>query len=59
MHGVRPWTEGGGPSGTLVWSTEGQDCPGIDASQIERLATSLFGDEAERRAGALNSTAGD
>jgi hypothetical protein len=59
MHGVRPWTEGGGPSGTLVWSTEGQDGSGIDASQIERLATSLFGDEAERRAGALNSTAGD
>ena len=23
-HGIRRWTEGGGPSGTLVWSTEGR-----------------------------------
>jgi hypothetical protein len=38
QHDIRPWTEGGGPSGTLVWSTEGQDGPGIDASEIERLA---------------------
>lgn len=42
QHGICPWTEGGGPSGMLVWSTEGQDGPGIDASKIERLATEVL-----------------
>ncbi len=42
QHGIRPWKEGGGPSGTLVWSTEGQAGLGIDASEIERLATEVL-----------------
>jgi hypothetical protein len=37
-HGVLPWTDGGGPNGILVWSTEGVSGPGIDSSEIERLA---------------------
>ena len=50
-HGIQPWTEGGGPSGTLVWSTEGQDGPGIDASEIERLAVQVSKTETRRTAG--------
>ncbi|WP_151523700.1 AAA family ATPase [Serinicoccus kebangsaanensis] len=41
-HGIAPWTEGGGPEGTLVWSTEGQPPDGIDAAQIEQLARGVF-----------------
>lgn len=37
-HGILPFSDGGGPNGTLVWSTEGQDHPGIDAAAIEELA---------------------
>lgn len=47
-NGIRPWTDGGGPSGTLVWSTEAQDGPGIDASEIERLAVEVLAAEARR-----------
>lgn len=47
-HGIRPWTEGGGRSGTLVWSTKGKDGPGIDANEIERLAIEVLGPEPSR-----------
>ena len=46
QHGIRPWNEGGGPSGTLVWSTEKQGTPGIDAREIEQLAIDIFGGDA-------------
>jgi hypothetical protein len=41
-HGNLPWTEGGGPNGTLVWSSE---APGrvIDSLEIENLAKQVFG----------------
>lgn len=42
-HGIRSWTEGGGPRGMLVWSTEGQDSRGIDSEAIEELARSVLG----------------
>jgi AAA domain/UvrD-like helicase C-terminal domain len=41
-HGIAPWTEGGGPEGMLVWSTEGRPPDGIDGRAIERLARELF-----------------
>jgi hypothetical protein len=43
---ILPWKEGGGSAGTLVWSTEGRDGRGIDAHEIEQLATQLFGGQA-------------
>ena len=45
-HGVLPWKEGGGSSGTLVWSTEGRNGRGIDAHEIDQLANQLFGGQA-------------
>jgi hypothetical protein len=42
-HEIVPWTEGGGRAGTLVWSTEGQNGPGIDANEIEQLARDVLG----------------
>lgn len=45
-HGIRPWNQGGGPSGTLVWSTEKQGTLGIDAREIEQLAIDVFGEDA-------------
>ncbi|MCX4239715.1 AAA family ATPase [Paraliomyxa miuraensis] len=42
-HGIRPWKEGGGPRGVLVWSTEGQESKGIDSEAIEALARSALG----------------
>jgi hypothetical protein len=43
-HGILPWTQGGGSTGTLVWSTEGQGgSRGIDAHEIEQLAIEVFG----------------
>ena len=41
-HGILPWHQGGGPSGSLVWSTEKQDTPGIDAHEIEQIALKVF-----------------
>jgi hypothetical protein len=38
-HGIRPWDQGGGPSGSLVWSAEKQGAPGINAHEIEQLAS--------------------
>jgi hypothetical protein len=37
---VLPWTDGGGPDGTLVWSTEQQ---GMDTPAIEQLARDVLG----------------
>ena len=46
-HGILPWTQGGGSTGTLVWSTEGQGgSRGIDAHEIEQLAIEVFGGHA-------------
>lgn len=42
-HGIDPWTEGGGPDGTLVWSTENRSTPGIDSRDIESLAREVLG----------------
>jgi hypothetical protein len=42
-HDIRPWTQGGGPAGALVWSTEAQAGAGIDAHEIEQLAIQVFG----------------
>lgn len=42
-HGITPWTDGGGPGGVLVWSTEGRPPAGIDAQEIARLAGEIFG----------------
>ncbi|NUW43299.1 AAA family ATPase [Nonomuraea rhodomycinica] len=41
-HGIKPWTDGGGPEGTLVWSTEGVGLEGINAQEIEALARQVF-----------------
>ncbi|HEX5716094.1 MAG TPA: AAA family ATPase [Thermoanaerobaculia bacterium] len=41
-HGILPWTEGGGPAGILVWSTEKSGNRGIDVQEIERLAREVF-----------------
>jgi hypothetical protein len=41
-HGILPWTEGGGPEGVLVWSTEKPRNRGIDVLEIERLAREVF-----------------
>ena len=46
QHGVLPWEQGGGPSGSLVWSAEKQDAPGIDAHEIEELAMEVFREDA-------------
>lgn len=43
QHGILPWDQGGGPAGSLVWSTEKQATPGIDAHEVEQLAIALFG----------------
>lgn len=42
-HGIEPWVDGGGPDGILVWSTEGRPPAGIDASEIEQLASDVLG----------------
>jgi hypothetical protein len=42
-HGVLPWSEGGGRSGTLVWSTEKVSSRGIDSHVIEALAREVLG----------------
>lgn len=42
-HDILPWTDGGGPAGTLVWSTEKLGNRGIDAHDIELLAIDVFG----------------
>lgn len=42
QHDIRPRDAGGGPAGTLVWSIEGAGGR-IDAKEIERLASELFG----------------
>lgn len=41
-HGIAPWTEGGGPNGTLVWSTEGHLSTGIDSTEIEQLVRDVL-----------------
>lgn len=41
-HGILPWTEGGGPNGLLMWSTEGVNSNGIDTQEIEHLATQVL-----------------
>lgn len=42
-HGILPWTDGGGPGGTLVWSEEGIDGQGINSHAIRELAGTVFG----------------
>lgn len=42
-HGIRPWEEGGGPAGALVWSEEGRGGGGIESDEIEALARRVFG----------------
>lgn len=42
-HGIRPWRDGGGPRGTLSWSTESRTTGGIDSAAIEQLARSVLG----------------
>ena len=42
-HGILPWNEGGGPNGTLVYSTEGRSSPGIDSEKIKQLAREALG----------------
>lgn len=41
-HGILPWTDGGGPNGTLVWSHENVDSPGISSREIRKLARDVF-----------------
>lgn len=41
-HGIHPWSDGGGPNGTLAWSTENIDGPGIDSTVVETLAREVF-----------------
>jgi ATP-dependent exoDNAse (exonuclease V) alpha subunit len=41
-HGILPWTDGGGPDGTLVSATENLSSAGIDAQAIEALAREVF-----------------
>ncbi|MEV4296033.1 AAA family ATPase [Microbispora rosea] len=41
-HDILPWTQGGGPNGMLVWSTEQIELKGIDAQAIEALAREVF-----------------
>jgi hypothetical protein len=41
-HGVSLWTEGGGPDGVLVWSTENVDSGGIGAQAIEKPARDVL-----------------
>jgi len=42
-HGILPWLDGGGPAGTLVWSTERIGSKGIDSQKIEARAREVFG----------------
>jgi hypothetical protein len=42
-HDILPWTDGGGPAGTLVWSAEGLDGQGISSHAIRELAETVFG----------------
>jgi hypothetical protein len=42
-HEILPWGEGGGPAGTLVWSDEEVDGPGIDSEAILELAREILG----------------
>lgn len=42
-HGILPWTDGGGPGGTLVWSDENLDGPGISSHTIRERAEMVFG----------------
>jgi hypothetical protein len=41
-HDILPSNEGGGSGGTLVWSQEGVDGPGISSKAIRELAASVF-----------------
>ncbi|HEX8393458.1 MAG TPA: AAA family ATPase [Longimicrobium sp.] len=41
QHGIRPWTEGGGPAGILVWSQDDPVTGGIDVPEIERRASKV------------------
>jgi hypothetical protein len=41
-HGILPWSEGGGPEGTLVWSSERTAPGGIDEREIRELAREVF-----------------
>ncbi len=47
-HGIVPWTDGGGPNGMLVWSTEQRTSRGINAEEIERLARQVLEVAGER-----------
>jgi hypothetical protein len=42
-HDILPWTDGGGPGGTLVWSEEGLDGQGISSRAIRERAATVFG----------------
>lgn len=42
-HGVLPYEEGGGPSGTLVCSDEKMAAAGIDSHAVRALAREVFG----------------
>jgi hypothetical protein len=42
-HEILPWTDGGGPGGTLVWSDEGITGQGISSHAIRELAATVFG----------------
>jgi ATP-dependent exoDNAse (exonuclease V) alpha subunit len=42
-HDIRPFDEGGGTKGVLVWSTENHSSGGIDAQAIDELARKVFG----------------
>jgi hypothetical protein len=42
-HGILPASEGGGPNGILVWSTESSSGKGIDTQEIEQLAEMTLG----------------
>lgn len=42
-HGIEPLAAGGGPAGSLVWSTEAAGGH-IDSEKIEAMAADLFGD---------------
>jgi hypothetical protein len=44
-HDILPWTEGGGPQGTLVWSHENVGSPGISSHEIRKLARDVFAAE--------------
>ena len=41
-HDILPWTSGGGPAGTLVWSDENVTDSGISSHAIRELAREVF-----------------